>query len=169
MPGASALEGEGVWAANSKDGARLVWVPEGRFTMGSQREDVLSLWQRYEWDPRWIDAQMGNDKFIGELHPHEVEVDGFWMYEQPVTIGQYYSFMKETGLEAPVDPAVHGPDNSAWCDGAPLAETEALPVSRTQLGGRLSLLCLGWSETADGGGVGIRSARPIRTRVSMGC
>lgn len=37
--------------------------------------------------------------------------------------------MCETGYLAPVDPAVHGPHNSAWRDGQPLHGTEVLPVS----------------------------------------
>lgn len=114
---------------NTRDGALLVWVPGGTFTMGSAREDALRLWERYGWDRRWFDAQVGGDDWVGELFPHEVELDGFWMYREPVTIGQYHRFMRETGHAPPADPAVHGPSNSAWRDGEPVSGTESLPVS----------------------------------------
>lgn len=114
---------------NPIDGAEMVLVPGGRFTMGSERSTVLRLWERYGWDRRWLDAQVGGTDWIGELLPHEVSIDGFWIYRLPVTIGQYYQFMTETGYPAPVDPNVHGPWNSAWRDGAPLPGTAQLPVS----------------------------------------
>lgn len=66
---------------------------------------------------------------MGELHPHQVELAAFWMYEQPITISQYHRFMRETGREAPVDPNFHGLWNSAWRDGAPLPGTAELPIS----------------------------------------
>lgn len=114
---------------NPVDGASLVLVPAGSFVMGSVREAVIGLWRRQGWDLRWIEATVGGTDFVGELHPHEVELEGFWVYERPVTIGQYHGFMQATGHLAPVDPRVHGPWNSAWRDRAPLPGTEALPVS----------------------------------------
>jgi formylglycine-generating enzyme required for sulfatase activity len=114
---------------NVRDGATAVWVPPGAFVMGSERDAVLSLWEQCSWDPRWFEQRVGGDGFVGELYPHEVELAGFWMYQQPVTVGQYYRFMEETGMEAPVDPLVHGTRDSAWCNGVPVAGTEDLPVS----------------------------------------
>jgi serine/threonine-protein kinase len=115
--------------ANLVDGATVVLVPEGEFTMGSVRAAVLRLWRERGWDQRWFAAQVGGDDWVGELHPHEVELTAFWIYEQPVTIGQFHRFMQETGREAPVDPRAHGPWNSAWDGRAPLPGTEDLPVS----------------------------------------
>lgn len=77
----------------------------------------------------WFDAQVGGEDWVGELHPHEGGLDGYWMYREPVTIGQYHRFMRESGYPAPVNPAVHGPWNSAWRGGEPLPGTESLPVS----------------------------------------
>jgi formylglycine-generating enzyme required for sulfatase activity len=114
---------------NQADGAGLVLVPEGSFTMGSDRQAVLDLWTRHGWDHRWVEAQVGSDDWVGELYPHEVELGAFWMYEEPVTIGRYHRFMSETGHDAPVDPRGHGPWNSAWREGAPLPGTDELPVS----------------------------------------
>jgi len=116
-------------AVNPADGAATVLVPAGIFVMGSDRAAVLDLWRRHGWDPRWIEATVGGADWVGELHPHEVEVDAFWMYERPVTIAQFHGFMRETGHPAPVDPRVHGPWNSAWLHGNPLPGTEGLPVS----------------------------------------
>jgi formylglycine-generating enzyme required for sulfatase activity len=76
-------------AVNPVDGAALVFVPAGSFVMGSDREAALGLWHRHGWDPRWFHAQVGGDDWVGELYPHEVELDAFWLYELPVTISQY--------------------------------------------------------------------------------
>lgn len=114
---------------NLVDDATVVLVPSDEFTMGSERAAVLLLWRERGWDQRWFAAQVGGDDWVGELHPHEVELAALWMYEQQVTIGLYHRFMGETGREAPVDADVHGPWNGAWHDGAPLPRTEDLPVS----------------------------------------
>ena len=107
----------------------MILVPEDSFLMGSDRKEVLALWHKMGWDQRWFNAQVGADHWVGELHVHEVEISSFWIYEVPVTIGQYYTFMKDTEREAPVDPRVHGPWNSAWKDGVPIPGSEQLPVS----------------------------------------
>ncbi len=114
---------------NAQDGAEMILVPDGRFIMGSERHAVENLWAKYDWDKRWFDAQVGTDRWVGELDLHAVEVSGFWMYVEPVTIGRYYRFMQETDREPPVDPTVHGPWNSAWSAGVPIAGSEELPVS----------------------------------------
>ncbi len=119
----------GPTAVNAVDGAPMALVPHGSFVMGSDRGAVLQLWDRYGWDHRWIDAQVGGTDWIGELLPHEVEVDGIWMYRDPVTIGQFHRFMLATDHPAPVDSDVHGPWNSAWQDGVPVVGSEDLPVS----------------------------------------
>ncbi|MEQ7010510.1 SUMF1/EgtB/PvdO family nonheme iron enzyme [Actinopolymorpha sp. B17G11] len=115
--------------ASPVDLAAMVFVPAGSFVMGSDRTAVLQLWERYGWDHRWIDGQVGGIDWIGELLAHEVELDGFWMYRDPVTIGQYHQFMLATEHPAPVDADIHGPWNSAWADGAPIPGSHDLPVS----------------------------------------
>lgn len=114
---------------NPRDAAALVWVPDGTFIMGSAEKETRQLWMANHWDEAWWNAQVGGTDWVGELYPHEVELDGFWCYAEPITIGQYHAFMRATGYPAPVDPAVHGPWNSAWQDGSPLPGTERLPVS----------------------------------------
>lgn len=106
-----------------------MWVPGGIFTMGSSKAGVLRLWTAHGWDERWLRGQVGGDDWVGELYPHQVELDSLWIYREPVAIGRYYRFMQETGHPSPVDPDVHGPWNSAWRDGKPLPGTEQLPVS----------------------------------------
>ena len=97
--------------------------------MGSERETVVALWRERSWDRQWFDGQVGTDRWTGELCSHEIEVGSFWMYLEPITIGQYFKFMHETGRRAPFDPIVHGPWNSAWKDGVPVPGSEDLPVS----------------------------------------
>ncbi|MDX1931771.1 MAG: formylglycine-generating enzyme family protein [Capsulimonadales bacterium] len=111
---------------NPVDGATLVSVVGGTFQMGSREDDVRRLWSEMGWEDRWFAGHVAEP---GELHAHTVEIDGFRMYRDPVTIGQYRRFMQATGHPAPVDPTVHGPWNSAWQDGRPLPDTGNLPVS----------------------------------------
>ena len=106
-------------AVNPVDGAVLVLVPAGSFVMGSDRATVLDLWRRLGWDSRWIEARVGGADWVGELHPHEVELAVFWIYERPVTIAQYHRFMRETGHPAPSDPRVHGPLTASAEGGLP--------------------------------------------------
>ena len=113
---------------NDKDGASLVWVPGGSFVMGSDETALREIWSAHGWDDYWW-GQVGGSTWIIELCPHQVGVDGFWMYREPVTIGEYYHFMQDSGHPAPVDPKVHGPWNSAWEDGTPRRRTEDLPAS----------------------------------------
>ncbi len=96
--------------------------------MGSVEAELRRLWRTEGWDDYWWGQVDGAD-WIGELMLHRVRLDGFWMYRDPVTVGQYFRFMEATGYPAPVDPAVHGRWNSAWRDGRPLPGTEELPVS----------------------------------------
>jgi sulfatase modifying factor 1 len=62
----------------------MAWIPPGRFTMGSEA-------------------------FYPEERPvHDVDVDGFWIDERPVTVREFRRFVKETGYvtvaERPLDP-----------------------------------------------------------------
>jgi formylglycine-generating enzyme required for sulfatase activity len=115
---------------NLIDSAELIWVPAGRFTMGSRREDVLELWRALDWDPYIYGGFVGGDDWIGELWPHEVTLDGFWTYRDVVTIGQYRRFCEATGYRLPIDPELHTARNSAWLgEAAQRPGVDALPVS----------------------------------------
>lgn len=58
---------------NSIDGAEMIWIPSGEFTMGST---------------------------TGESHEapaHTVYLEGFWIYKHAVTVGQFRKFCADTG------------------------------------------------------------------------
>ncbi len=77
----------GTPGVNSTDGAMMVWVPRGAFTMGSPRS-------------------IGNED---EYPQHNVTVSGFWMYKFEVTVAQYRVFCAATGHELPPCP-----DDYSW-------------------------------------------------------
>jgi len=62
-----------------KDGAPMLWVPGGEFTMGSEE---------------------GDDD---EAPIHRVYLDAFYMDKYEVTVGQYANFLEATSLDAPPD------------------------------------------------------------------
>ncbi len=59
---------------NTADGATMVWVPEGLFTMGSN--------EQHGWDTGYPQ--------------HEVYVEGFWIYKHVVTVRQFRQFCMTT-------------------------------------------------------------------------
>ena len=54
----------------------MVWIPRGKFTMGTEDKN-----------PRFFDARP----------EHEVYIDGFWMDETEVTNAQFARFVEATG------------------------------------------------------------------------
>ena len=74
----------------------MVWVPGGRFTMGT--EGLMPP------------ATANPDRLKPDEFPaHEVTLDGFWMDEHEVTNDQFAAFVEATGhvtaAERPIDPA----------------------------------------------------------------
>jgi len=67
---------------NAKDGAEMVWVPGGIFTMGS-------------------DANM-EDK--SEWPAHQVTLSGYWIYQNDITVAQYRAFCTATARKLPAYP-----------------------------------------------------------------
>ncbi len=64
---------------NPIDGAEMVWVPGGTFTMGSP-------------------DGVGHE----DEHPaHQVTLSGYWIYKYPVTVAQYFAFCVATSRELP--------------------------------------------------------------------
>jgi formylglycine-generating enzyme required for sulfatase activity len=62
-------------AINEIDGAELVWIPAGRFLRGSP-------------------AGIGG----GDERPQkQVELDGYWIYKHPVTLGQFLKYRESAG------------------------------------------------------------------------
>jgi formylglycine-generating enzyme required for sulfatase activity len=66
---------------NPNDGAEMVWVPAGTFTMGSTDAD--------------------NQAAGDEKPAHTVYLDGYWIYKTEVTVGQYKKFCAATGHAMP--------------------------------------------------------------------
>jgi formylglycine-generating enzyme required for sulfatase activity len=60
--------------ADFGNGIVMVFIPAGRFTMGS-------------------------DAYINEKPPHPVALEGYWLGKYEVTLGQYLAFISETGYE----------------------------------------------------------------------
>ena len=86
MPGTTSLSRASNCRAPGRPPARgMVWVPGGRFLMGSDHH------------------------YPEEAPAHEVEVEGFWIDRFPVTNAQFLRFIKATGhrtqAECPADPA----------------------------------------------------------------
>ncbi len=91
-------------SVNPKDGAEMVYVPEGEFLMGSKE---------------------------GEGSPHEspqhrVYLDGYWIYKTPVTVAQYRKFCEATGRKAPTPHHLAKDDhpvvNVSWEDASAYAQ-----------------------------------------------
>lgn len=78
---------------NARDGAEMVWIPGGSFTMGCSAikiSEFLNIHTKYH--PESLDD---------EKPEHTVRVDGFWMYAYDVTVAHYRTFCGVTGREMP--------------------------------------------------------------------
>ena len=77
----------GTVSAASATREDMAWVPGGEFLMGSE------------------------DFYPDERPVHRVAVEGFWIDERPVTVGQFRRFVKDTGYvtlaERPLDPGLY--------------------------------------------------------------
>ena len=77
---------------NLKDGAEMVWVPAGEFTMGSTDVQIAAavkaLPNEDQEDAKWL--------FDVEKPQHKVSLDGYWMYKYEVTVAQYRKFCEAT-------------------------------------------------------------------------
>ncbi len=69
-------------AVNEIDGAEMVWIPAGKFIRGSK------------------DGVGGSD----ERPQREIHLDGYWMYKNMVTLGQFKKFIAATGRKMPEMP-----------------------------------------------------------------
>ena len=90
---------------NPKDGATMVWIPAGVFTMGRDVEEAADY----------------------EKPAHKVILDGFWMYQYDVTVAQYRKFCEATKREMPEKPHwgwhnTHPVVNVSWEDAKAYAD-----------------------------------------------
>jgi len=123
----------------------MAWIPGGTFLMGSNFAG---------YDEEWP--------------PHTVTVDGFWMDEHPVTVGQFQRFVKETGYvtvaERPLDPAYYPNADRA------LLQPGSLVFHRTKGPVNLTVMSNWWSYVpgacwrkpeGPGSDVGSRQRHPV--------
>ncbi len=66
---------KGYWEAEYDDEIIMVYIPPGKFTMGS------------------------SDGATDEKLPHTIYLDGYWMGKYEVTLGQYKAFITDTGYQ----------------------------------------------------------------------
>jgi formylglycine-generating enzyme required for sulfatase activity len=69
-------------AINEVDGAEMIWIPAGKFLRGSKP----GVGGSDEWPQR------------------EIELDGYWIYKVPVTLGQFKKYIAATGKKMPEMP-----------------------------------------------------------------
>jgi len=82
---------------NPKDGAVMVYIPEGEFLMGTSDAQIDALpGQLQGWIRPW---------FVDEKPQHSVYLDGYWIYKHEVTVAQYRKFCQENGRPMPIAPS----------------------------------------------------------------
>jgi formylglycine-generating enzyme required for sulfatase activity len=83
-PGASPTQelGIGSTVVREQDGAVMVYVPAGEFTMGSDADDAMAECQKFRDD-------CSRDWFLDEEPPHQVYLDAFWIDQTEVTNSMY--------------------------------------------------------------------------------
>jgi len=69
------------------DGMVMVYVPDGKFTMGSDAEDALAECQKYIIDCK-------RSWFIDGEPPHQIYMDAFWIDQTEVTNAMFQKFMQ---------------------------------------------------------------------------
>ena len=83
---------------NPIDGAEMVFIPFGEFLMGSDAKEIDAIWDKFGWNDE-------EKKFTGSEQPsHRVRLDGFWIYRNLVTVGQYRNFCAATKRKMPSEP-----------------------------------------------------------------
>ena len=113
---------------NPKDGAEMVWVPAGEFTMGSsdkEVEQVLESASRAGFSKKLLPAL--RQLLAAEKPRHRVYLDGYWMYKHEITVAQYRKFCDVTSSAKPEKPEWGWKDdypmvNVTWDDAAAYAK-----------------------------------------------
>ena len=87
---------------NPKDGAAMLYIPAGEFTMGSNEND-------------------------DEKPQRKVNLDGYWIYKREVTVAQYRKFCRATNRQMPEAPSWGCKDhhpivNVSWDDAKAYAD-----------------------------------------------
>ena len=108
---AARAQGAGATKVNPKDGAVMVYVPAGAFTMGTDLSDIP-------------EALQGGFK---NAPKHMVTLSGYWIYKNDVTVAEYKAFCQATGRAMPEAPiwgwkANHPMENVTWADASAYAQ-----------------------------------------------
>ena len=82
---------------NPIDGAEMVLVPAGQFTMGTTEEALAGYLK--------ANPELVREFFVDELPQHEVQMDTYYIYKNEVTVAQYRKFCAATGYTMPSEPA----------------------------------------------------------------
>lgn len=90
---------------NPRDGSAMVWVPAGKFCMGSSKIKDLKIAILHR-NLRVVhdvlqgigDVQSGEAirHYANETPPHDVDLNGYWIYKYEVTVAQYRAFCRAT-------------------------------------------------------------------------
>ena len=75
------------------DGAEMVLIPEGPFTMGISEEEFIQL--------TVLDQRL-NPVFASEIPAANITLDAYYIDRYPVTNYQYFKFTEETGHRKPM-------------------------------------------------------------------
>ncbi len=90
----------GTVRVNPADGAEMVWIPAGRYLMGTNRDENERVFDKFRWDKAYLDRS-GR----GESPMHLVQLEGFWMYKCEVTVRQFQQFVQATGYKTDAEKA----------------------------------------------------------------
>ena len=102
--------GPGATRLNPKDGAEMVYVPAGAFTMGTDLSTIAGADQQY----------------FTNAPAHTVNLSGYWIYKNDVTVAEYKAFCQATVRAIPPAPWWGWQDdnpvvNVTWDDAAAYA------------------------------------------------
>jgi formylglycine-generating enzyme required for sulfatase activity len=94
----------------------FVWIPKGKFVLGAAPEVFERLWSVFAWPEGQKSTAISQ-----EGPPHEVQMEGFWIAQNEVTVRQYLEFCKANKYEPPAtlgpSPALDEPiTNVSWED-----------------------------------------------------
>jgi serine/threonine protein kinase len=121
-------------------GMKLRFIPPGKFTMGSSKEEI-DFWLRQRNDDFF------KERVLSESPQHEVEITHpFYMSRTEVTVGQFRQFVKTTGYQTQAER-----EGGAWRpvqNGELDANTNWLNPGFTQTDAH-PLVCVSWNDAVE--------------------